>query len=214
MTKEQALSHAYSLEGWFEPEDMDVIWDIVLENASQQKKVVEVGSWKGRSSYVMAAACQTVGAKLLCIDSFKGLLLGEEHINWSLYHGSGGYYSEGNNGSVLPTFLTVMQEFIPQTVTPVEADSRQAHQDISDYSCDVVFIDGDHDEPVIGMDLRNYVSKVRPGGIYCGDDYEPGNNVSRSLQAFIKEYNSTREVDKQLVLEPTKSTLWKIRIPE
>lgn len=213
MNRQQTIDQANATEGWFEPEDINAIYDIVSGNATKGGRVVEVGSWKGRSTYAIAGACEEVGAKLTCIDSFKGLLLGPEHIKWNLYHGDNGYYSEGNTRSILPDFKKNVAEFLDKgIITIVEGDSRTAHKDLKDESCDVVFIDGDHDEPVIGQDLDNYYKKVKPGGVFCGDDYEAGNNVSQSLDTFMERQRV--KGNDQLRLLPTNSTLWLMRKPE
>ncbi len=43
---------------------------------------------------------------------------------------------------------------------------------INDGYFDIVYIDGDHTYDAVRNDLDAWSSKVRPGGILCGDDYK------------------------------------------
>ena len=186
MTKEQVFEKALTIQGWFPIEDMETAWDLVINHVGKGDLVVEVGSWKGRSSYVFASACKEVGAKLICIDSFRGLIQ-PEHVKWELYHGKDGYYIEGNEGSIVHHIKENLKEF--DNVEIWEGDSQQLHKKIKDGSAALIFIDGDHDMPVLGHDLDNYYKKVKIGGYFCGHDYETGNNVSEGVDPRFPKVN-------------------------
>jgi len=52
----------------------------------------------------------------------------------------------------------------------IRKTSSTAINDILDNSIDVVYIDGNHAYSYVMEDMRNYWSKIRPGGIMFGDD--------------------------------------------
>lgn len=178
MTYKEVIDRAHEIQGWFAGEDMETVWHLVTTKVKAGDTVVEVGSWKGRSSFVFASACKEVGAKLICIDSFRGLLL-PKHVKWELYHGEQGYYAEGNDGSIVHHIKENLKDF--DNVEIWEGNSTDLYKKIEDNSAQLIFIDGDHDMPVLGYDLDNYYTKVAPGGYFCGHDYEKGNNVAQGV---------------------------------
>jgi hypothetical protein len=59
--------------------------------------------------------------------------------------------------------------------TLLRKKSAHAASYFADGSLDVVYIDGDHRPEQVLIDLESWFSKVRLGGIICGDDYNwPG----------------------------------------
>jgi predicted O-methyltransferase YrrM len=57
----------------------------------------------------------------------------------------------------------------------IRMKSKQASCFIADNSIDIAYIDGDHRPEAVREDLESWFSKIRPGGIICGDDYNwPG----------------------------------------
>ncbi|MFH1244021.1 MAG: class I SAM-dependent methyltransferase [bacterium] len=131
-----------------------VIWDLAKKAIKPHGFALEVGTWKGNSGYIIASICAMRQAHLICIDSFNGDMAfgGEAHnLDFLRDHALA-------HLSSLPVSFLVM-------------NSTQAHQVIADHTFDFCFVDGDHTEPVVSQDIKNYYSKVKPGGIYSGHDY-------------------------------------------
>ena len=66
--------------------------------------------------------------------------------------------------------------------------ANKAKLQFKNESLDFIFIDGDHSYEGVRDDLNNWVSKVRTGGLVCGDDYNtiwPG--VPRAVNEFISK---------------------------
>jgi len=61
--------------------------------------------------------------------------------------------------------------------------SDRAAELVGDASLDLVFIDGDHSYEQTLRDIRNWLPKVRPGGILCGHDCEV--RVTKENQAVF-----------------------------
>ena len=70
---------------------------------------------------------------------------------------------------------------------------------------DFVFIDAEHSEAALTLDMAAWWPKVKPGGCLCGHDYGkprfPG--VSIAVHNFIKEHN--------MELEKIKQSCWFVR---
>lgn len=76
-------------------------------------------------------------------------------------------------------------------------DSKYAHTHIEDGELDFVFIDGAHDYVGVTNDLENYYSKVKSGGLICGDDFSnkfKGFQVIEAVNDFFAKKGYT-EVD-------------------
>jgi predicted O-methyltransferase YrrM len=55
-------------------------------------------------------------------------------------------------------------------ITFYHEPSDSAHTKIPNESVDLLYIDGDHETESAVKDIRNYVPKVRPGGVIAGHD--------------------------------------------
>lgn len=185
MTKEELFDKAEQIQGWFPRHDMETLYTLADNYIKKGGLAVEVGSWKGRSSLILAYVCKEKGARLICIDSFKGLIP-TDHVKFELYHGDNGYYKEGNEGSLIHHIKENLKDY---PATFLEGNSTELHEKIKDESADLVFIDGDHDEPIVSLDMRNFKTKVKPGGVLCGHDYEVGNEVATAVDNEIGAIN-------------------------
>jgi len=75
----------------------------------------------------------------------------------------------------------------------LELDSIKASEYIADNELDYIFIDGDHSYDAVSRDLRHYWSKVRPGGIFAGHDWNLP-EVNRAVNDFRKEFDIDTEI--------------------
>ena len=72
-----------------------------------------------------------------------------------------------------------------------------------DHFFDLVYVDGDHTYEGVRRDLALWMPKVRPGGIFCGDDYD-WEGVRRAVDTFV--------ANRQLSREPSPPKKWVIRV--
>lgn len=145
----EVLAEADKIEGWMRPREL--AW--LSLQASQMKSVAEIGSWKGRSTYVLAAACD---GPVYAVDHFRGTAGDTAHE--SLVRRSG--------GSTLMEFRKTTARY--RNVNVVQDDSFVAAQQVPD--CEMVFIDGGHSYDRVLADLRAWVPKASK--LICGHDYE------------------------------------------
>lgn len=75
--------------------------------------------------------------------------------------------------------------------------SKDAMNDFEDKSLDMVYLDGNHQNPVFEEDFRGWIKKVKYGGIFGGHDYMDIDttsyqcNVKETVDRLSKEMNLT-----------------------
>jgi predicted O-methyltransferase YrrM len=199
MNRNEIIAKALSIDGWFDENHTNVLFDLADKYIKTGGNVLEVGSWKGRSSYILASICKERGAHLICMDSFSGLVVPdyskpqEGHIKWNLYMEGRGYYTEAaHNKKFIKNIKENLKEF---DVEYLKGDSKKLHKKILNESLDLCFIDGDHDSPGVNLDMKNFWPKVKRGGIFCGHDFEEGNDVAKAIhEKFGPNINSVNTV--------------------
>jgi Methyltransferase domain/Glycosyl transferase family 2 len=133
------LEAAAGIQGWMFPDELECLslW------ASQMQSVVEIGSWKGRSTYAIAKG--TAG-KVYAVDTFLGSPDEPEHAQLlGPFANSFEYFRA--NVSACPN------------VEPHVSDSVAAAADLPEV--DMVFIDGGHSYEQVKADLEAWLPKTR-----------------------------------------------------
>jgi hypothetical protein len=148
---------------------------------------VEIGVYKGVFSEL-----------LLRIAQPKTLHLVDPWVSSDADEHRGAMYSEGRASQ------TAMDEILAgvksRFAKPIENGRIVIHREMSnvamktfaDDSLDFVYIDGDHTERGVTVDLDWAFRKVKRGGLICGDDYSIGQwwagGVVRATHKFIGEH--------------------------
>jgi SAM-dependent methyltransferase len=156
------------------------------------KRIVEVGTWKGRSAINMAKAVKRLGidCEIVCVDTWLG---SPEH--W-LKQEPGWYESlkiENGFPSLYRTFLTnVVHEGVADIITPFPSTSDNASYIFKKKAIyfDICYIDAAHEyEPVL-KDLNNYWGVLKEPGLLIGDDYtHDWPEVMGAAEEFAKQKN-------------------------
>lgn len=166
-------------------QESSIIWDLAERAIKPGGFALEVGTWKGNSAYIIASVCARKGAQLICVDSFNGdMLYGGATRSFAFLRDHALTHLEG-----LPVSFIIM-------------DSTAAHRVFADHLFDFAFIDGDHTEPVVSQDIKNYLPKVKKGGIYAGHDYD-----FQFGDAHVK-FNVKANVDKYCGKVSVQDTIW------
>jgi len=158
--KKKILAQAEKIQGWILPKELATLYDITRTVLKKGDLAVEVGSWKGKSTLVIASVCKEMGASLTCIDTFIGSELDEPHYKEALDMGAQKFMS-----------AYIKKNLAGLPVKYIIDNSLDAHKLIKNNSLTFCFIDGNHVAPVIGQDLDNYWPKVKSGGIFVMHDY-------------------------------------------
>lgn len=140
----------------------------LAQAASRMRTIIEVGSWKGRSTKAMAMA--TLGI-VYAVDSWgpKALEMEGQPVD-----------IPDSPDKVMHEFMVNMRdEILPGKVVPIRLESGDAPAILETLfagrgrRADMVFIDGSHDEASATRDILNYRKLLEPGGLLCGHDYSP-----------------------------------------
>lgn len=144
-------------------ESLALLTDRVLNHGAT---IVEVGSWKGASTAILAAGVKYDGGegRVYAVDHWKG----SEGV---AHHHQKHPGQEWRN--IFNLFKANMASLgFTKVVTPICLDSVKASKQFEDGSLDMVFLDGDHRYKQFLADVKAWFPKVRPGGIICGHDCE------------------------------------------
>ena len=120
----------------------------------------EVGVWEGRFSEVILEVCAPT--RLHLIDPWE----------YDPRFNNTGFGRKKNAERMPQMFDLVRERFAgDDRVVLHRATSGEALLAFDDAALDWIYIDGNHNEPFVGMDLALALRKVRPGGVIAGDDY-------------------------------------------
>lgn len=145
---------AASVDGWMS--EIELNW--LIKTASTIRAggvVVEIGSYKGRSSVAIGRALQ-IGTVLYCIDSWLGDPYDAQDLTEDLYWS---------------WLVHVFQNAFARAIVPIRQPSARASMLFADASVDWVFIDGSHIFEHVSKDIHLWTPKLRSGGIISGHDY-------------------------------------------
>jgi len=142
-----------NIEGWVGD---NATYRMALDRAQDGQHFVELGVYKGRSAAFMAIelANRNLKVQFDAIDDFRGLA-GEGHLSESLY-------------AQCVHNLKSVSEY----VNLIRMTSLEAVNLYKDASLDFIFVDGSHDYDSVTADLLAWYPKVKPGGLFTGDDYQ------------------------------------------
>lgn len=126
--------------------------------ACDHMQCMELGSWTGQSSIVIADYISRHNGKLDCLDWFRG----SENANLDV----------AKLVNIKEIFLANVRQSGLTNVTIKQAASEVAAVSAGDNSYDFIFIDGDHRYEHVSRDIQLWLPKVKKGGILCGHDCE------------------------------------------
>jgi predicted O-methyltransferase YrrM len=149
---------AERIEGWMDRAELQWLY----ATAQKMDTIAELGSWKGRSSYALAAG---VRERLYCVDTFRGSAA-ELETN----------HAEAKEGRILHQFMLNLAELIHHKVITVVCDHNEAAPQMPDV--DMVFLDGSHDYVSVLANIKAWKPKARK--LFAGHDINwPG--VARAV---------------------------------
>jgi len=191
MTKEEIITEAEKIQGWMSKDELGLLYDLSREVLKKDDLAVEVGSWKGRSAYVIGHVCKEKEASLICIDTFCGCETQKFLYEEAMKVGVKKFIAENiaKNTAGLP-------------VNFVSGDSTEVYKNFEDGSITFCFIDGDHFNPVVKQDLDNFWPKVKKGGIFAGHDF------SRDFPDVVSEVTAKFP---DIIQREIKYSIWLIR---
>ena len=167
------ISKALAVEGF--SAESELRW--LAQEAAKRSIIVEIGSWKGRSTRALADNAHGV---VYAVDDFFGSV-NEESFTES---------NEKATNRAIECFSNISDLISGGRVIPLKLSSFGAGKffEESKIQPDMVFIDGTHTTDAVVMDIALWSQILAPDGLLCGHDAN-GADVQEGLkQAGIDYY--------------------------
>ena len=154
------MKHSYfKIPGWF---NYSETYDIIADKIPEDGKIVEIGSFYGRSTSYLATTLFNAGkenVKIYAVDTFEG---SSEHANLNIPR------------DFLPEFRENLKFFIGrEMVIPCQgrSDDPKILERFEEATIDYILVDGAHEYEPVMDDIINWWPKLKPEGVMFGDDY-------------------------------------------
>lgn len=152
-----ALSEWNSIPGFVSLKKVKKIQQVVKKLPSVCR-VVELGSYKGRSAVAIASVLPDQGT-LYCIDHFQG---SPEMESWKI-----------DSSNLLEDFCQNIKDFgVENKIQVLAMTGDKAVDQFESESLDMLFIDAAHDYDSVKSDLLSWYPKLKTDGFLFCDDYE------------------------------------------
>ena len=185
MDKQELIKKAHDIPGMVSEADLSLLYDYCQQYIQEGGSAIEIGGWKGSSSYLIASVCKEKNAILYELDTFAGVEDACSRKNQA--DNLNGYFEAITN----PDFWKIFKENLKGLpVALLKGDSKITIKSIPDGMIDFAFIDGNHDSPAVDEDIMNCLKKVRIGGVITGHDYgNPDTTVHTAVdRIFGKDF--------------------------
>lgn len=137
--------------GYMSEGELKVLYNL----AKRMDSIVEVGSWKGRSTNALLEGSRGRG-KVMAVDTF----LGSNDIFDATFN-------KGGPQNVYEIFLENTKQFTNLEV--LKMTSKDAAQNLSNQKFDMIFIDANHTYESVREDIQLWKDKANV--LLCGHDY-------------------------------------------
>lgn len=153
LTREQVFEIAYLIPGQMWPAELSWMYDRIQTRSAEH--VVEVGTFCGKTLWVMAAALAALErpTKLVSVDVRAN-----------------GISQDWVDAAALATVKEIRQHFPQVDVTLLRCASSDAFNKYTGKP-DFVFVDADHHYAECSADIKGWGDVVTDDGTLCGHDY-------------------------------------------
>jgi len=158
-----------SVKGFLDKTEGEALYQLAL-TAAERGPCLEIGSYCGKSSVYLGAACQQKQGILFAVDHHRG---SEEHQLGEGYHDPALFDAESNKMDSFKEFRkTLARAKLEDSVVPVVAASRIAAKFWAT-PLSLVFIDGGHSMQAALDDYESWVPHIISGGYLAIHDVFP-----------------------------------------
>lgn len=158
-----------TVKGFLDDEEGCALYEYALQSAANGP-CLEIGSYCGKSTVYLGAACKKANAVLFALDHHRG---SEEHQPGEEYHDpelyDAGY---GKMDSFREFRHTLARAQLEDTIVPIVAPSALVARYWS-IPLSLIFIDGGHSMEAALDDYRCWAPHVKPGGWLAIHDVFP-----------------------------------------
>jgi len=167
----------FKIPGWFNYAEA---YDQIVDQIPDDGKIVEIGSFLGRSTHYLATSLMNANkeqVKIYCVDTFEG---SSEHSPLKLPN------------DFLHLFKENLKFFIGrEMVIPCQgrSDDKDLINKFEDESIDYIMVDGAHEHEAVMEDIENWWPKLKKEGVMFGDDFNL-EAVSLAVDKSIQKVNA------------------------
>jgi len=147
-----ALEAIDGIDGWLSDEQAARLFERARE-VPEGGRIVEIGSYRGRSTVVLAATAQQ-GTRVIAIDPHAGNDRGPRQITGNLEAGEEDRIAFERN---------LRRAGVREPVVHIRKRSDEALDDV-DGEIDLLYVDGAHRFAPARQDIERWGARVRPGG--------------------------------------------------
>jgi len=158
-----------NVKGFLAPEEGEALYRSALA-VCERAPCLEIGSYCGKSTLYLGAACKERGGILFAVDHHRG---SEEHQPGEEYHDPALYDAEEQRVDSFRVFRRTLRDAgLEDTVAPIVAPSAVAARRWAT-PLSLVFIDGGHSLEAAFSDYRNWSPHLLADGILAVHDLFP-----------------------------------------
>ena len=195
---ERARQRAAAVDGWLSDAQGRALFEAAA-SATGRGAIVEIGSWKGRSTTWLASGARLAGLRVHAVDPHRGS-------------------REDPAADTLTEFrANLAQSGLSDVVEPLVMTSEEASARV-DGPIELLFIDGDHSYEGVRRDAELWLPRVMDGGTVMLHDvataaYNGPRRVVREMVCRDPAFHRIRRVGSMLVAERTarrsaRAALW------
>lgn len=189
-SKDRAVQAAKKIDGWFNEPEMGPLYQTAIDAIREFPglAIVEIGSFKGRSTVVLGIAVQDFGdpdVRVYAVDPHEGKLTTRE---------------------VEPTFNAFLTNISLAGVGSFVIPVRERAECVRWFNpISLLFIDGLHTFEAVASDYEHFSSFVAPGGFVVFHDYD--NTDFPGVKKFVNQKIESGELISNHVPEPEKTLI-------
>ena len=177
MTFKEALAFIRDIHGWLEEDEAEMLYRFVLELGTRGP-ILEIGSWHGKSTIVLASAAKRVGSRVFAVDPHEGITYWQDDVP-----------PMKALGPSLEAFRENLRNAgVSDVVEPLVMTSRRAFEQLKDRErLSLVFIDGDHSYRSVREDFEMWSQCLVEGGAIAFHDSNGRMQGPRRVVVEVKE---------------------------
>lgn len=142
---------APNIEGWMTFQELTWLY----HTAKKYKNVLEVGSWKGRSTHALLSGCK---GTVTSVDTWEGSIDQRDDTSWM-----------AKREDIFSIFKSNVGHF--ENLVIHKSMSVEGAKAFPDGHFDMIFIDAGHTYQDVIDDIEAWLPKMKPDGMFCGHDY-------------------------------------------
>ena len=170
---------AAEIEGWLSDAQGRALFEAAAATDGRGA-VVEIGSWKGRSTTWLAAGARLAGTRVYAIDCHTGS-------------------REDPTANTWPDFISnISRAGVADVVEPLRMSSSDAARVVTG-PVELLFIDGDHSYSGVQRDAEVWLPRLAEGGIVMFHDataatYDGPRRVFRRMVCWSPRFNAVTRI--------------------